>query len=89
MSSESFFEVQIERAEENALVGDLVDQVAQLSGAVKRYHARAGRVAANRAARGSHLSRINVEALDWVGAELEKAVAATDELLREVREDER
>jgi hypothetical protein len=89
MSAESYFEVQVQQAEENAEIGDLVDRVVQIREIAKRYYERLEQTCANRAAKGQRLSRINVECFDWAGEELEKAAAATDQLLRAIQEDRR
>lgn len=82
MSQQGFWEVQVAQAEENALIADLRARTAQLVEQAEEYFDDLKTVAAIRADRGRHLSRINLEVLGWVGEELEQAAAVTEQLRR-------
>ena len=93
-SDESYFDVQVARAEQNALVAELVDQGVQLAELVERYMddvkravevlaARPRRRPNGRARPPGHLSRQVMNDAEKVGELLGQATAAIDRVLRD------
>lgn len=76
--SDSYFEVQVEQATENALVSDLAARHIEATTALKLYHESVKRVAAVRADQGKHISR-------RTGDDLETITNLLDRTLEEIQ----
>lgn len=81
-TDESFFEVQVEQAEANALTDDLAYKAAVMVAQVDAYLEAAERVEAIRADHGRQLSGANRDALEKLADRLATASATMKELRR-------